>query len=41
MKVITEEKFRELTEAEKCRVIIGILRGELVYKRSDVYERNH
>lgn len=41
MKIITEEKFKELTEAEKCRVIIRILQGELVYKRSDIYERNH
>jgi len=38
MKVITEEKFRELTEAEKCRIIIRILQGELVYKRSDSNE---
>ena len=41
MKIITEEKFKKLTEAEKCRVIIGILQGELVYKRSDIYERSH
>ena len=38
MKVITEEKFRKLTEVEKCRIIIRILQGELVYKRSDVNE---
>lgn len=41
MKEITEEKFRELTEAEKCRIIVRILQGELVYKRSDVNEWNH
>ncbi len=38
MEVITEEKFRVLTEAEKCRIIVKILKGELIYKRSDVNE---
>lgn len=38
MKVITEEKFIKLTDAEKCKIIVQILRGELVYQRSDVNE---
>lgn len=36
MKIITEEKFRKLTEVEKCRIIVRIIQGELVFKRSDV-----
>ena len=36
MKEITEEKFKKLTEVEKCRIIIRILQGELVFRRSDV-----
>ena len=36
MKEITEEKFRELTEAEKCKIIIMIIQGKLVFRRSDI-----
>ena len=38
MKEITEEKFRKLTEVEKCRIIVKIIQGKLIYKRSDVNE---
>ena len=41
MKIITEEELMKLTNAEKCRVIICILRKELVYKRSVVYEESN
>ncbi len=41
MQIITEEELLKLTEAERCKVLVKIVNGEMIYKGSDKNERNH
>lgn len=38
MEVITKEELLKLTEAERCKVLVKIVNGEVIYKERDLNE---
>ena len=41
MKVITKEELLKLSEPERCRVLVDIVNGKVIYKESGENERDN
>ena len=41
MKVITKEELLKLSKPERCRILVDIVNGKVIYKESEENERDN